>query len=75
MELTEIFAINVQKIRLKQGLSQEELANKCQLHRTYISLVERNKRNITLKNIEKIAQGLDVESYVLLQEDYINDTK
>lgn len=75
MELTEIFAINVQKIRLQQGLSQEELANKCQLHRTYISLVERNKRNITLKNIEKIAQGLDVESYVLLQEDYINDTK
>ena len=43
----------------KKGISQEELADLCGLHRTYISDVELGKRNVSLENIEKLAQALD----------------
>ena len=49
----------VRKVRLEQGLSQEELADRCGLHRTYISDVELGKRNISLENIERIAISLN----------------
>ena len=49
----------VRKVRLEQGISQEELADRCGLHRTYISDVELGKRNISLENIERIALSLD----------------
>ena len=47
------------KVRLEQGISQEELADRCGLHRTYISDVELGKRNISLENIERIAISLN----------------
>lgn len=49
----------VRKVRLEQGISQEELADRCGLHRTYISDVELGKRNISLENIERIVISLD----------------
>ena len=49
----------VRKVRLEQGISQEELADRCGLHRTYISDVEIGKRNISLENIERIAISLN----------------
>ena len=49
----------VRKVRLEQGNSQEELADRCGLHRTYISDVELGKRNISLENIERIAISLN----------------
>ena len=49
----------VRKVRLEQGISQEELADRCGLHRTYISDVELKKRNISLENIERIAISLN----------------
>ena len=49
----------VLKVRLEQGISQEELADRCGLHRTYISDVELGKRNISLENIERIAISLN----------------
>ncbi len=49
----------VRKIRLDQGISQEELADLCGLHRTYISDVELGKRNLSLENIERIAISLN----------------
>ena len=49
----------VRKVRLEQGISQEELADRCGLHRTYISDVELGKRNISLENIERIAISLN----------------
>lgn len=67
MNLNELFALNVRKIRISKHLSQEKLAELSNVHRTYISLVERGKRNVTLANLEKIAKGLDVEPFILLQ--------
>ena len=51
-----------------KGISQEELAFETGLHRTYISDVERGKRSISLKNIEKIAESLGIEIYELFKE-------
>jgi transcriptional regulator with XRE-family HTH domain len=55
-----LFGKNVRKFRLSQGLSQDALAEKAGLHRTYIGAVERGERNITLINAEKIANALGI---------------
>lgn len=49
------FGNKVREERLKQGLSQEAFAEKAGVHRTYIGMIERAEKNITLTNIEKIA--------------------
>tara|TARA_B110000902_G_C13752253_1_gene377235 strand:+ start:51 stop:275 length:225 start_codon:yes stop_codon:yes gene_type:complete len=54
------FGLIVREIRKEKGLSQEQLAHKSNLHRTYIGMIERAEKNITLCNIEKIANALDV---------------
>lgn len=55
------FGERVRLIRKKKGLSQEQLAFKADLHRTYIGMIERAEKNITLLNIEKIANALEIE--------------
>lgn len=50
----------VKKIRQKRKMSQEKLAFESNLHRTYISDIERGSRNVSIKNIEKIAKALKV---------------
>jgi transcriptional regulator with XRE-family HTH domain len=55
------FGRAIRRIRQQQGLSQEEAAERCRLHRTYYSGIERGVRNISLVNIEKIAKGLKQE--------------
>jgi transcriptional regulator with XRE-family HTH domain len=55
------FGEKLREIRLKVGVSQEKLAELSGLHRTYVSTVERGLRNISLENIEKLAEALDVE--------------
>ena len=66
MSLLHVFAINTRKIRTAQGLSQEALAEKAGLHRTFISSVERECRNLSIENIEKIANALGRDAYELL---------
>ncbi len=56
--ISEKFGQKVRDERTKQGLSQEELAAKAGVHRTYIGMIERAEKNITLANIEKIANAL-----------------
>lgn len=68
MKVLEIFIKNIKKYRIEKKLSQEDLADKTGLHRTYISSVERGQRNISLKNIEKIAEALEIEVYKLFIE-------
>ena len=58
--ILKTFGENVRKYRREKGLSQEELAFKANLHRTYIGMIERAEKNITLINIEKIANALEV---------------
>lgn len=53
------FGDRVKEIRKNKGLSQEDLAFKAGLHRTYIGMIERAEKNITLINIEKIAKALE----------------
>ena len=52
------FGKKVREIRVRQNLSQEKLATKAGVHRTYIGMIERAEKNITLENIEKIAKAL-----------------
>lgn len=59
-KILKLFGDKVRKIRLEKRLSQEELAHKADLHRTYIGMIERAEKNITLINIEKIAKALDL---------------
>lgn len=56
-----IFGERVAELRRKQHLSQEELADKCGIHRTYIGSIERGEKSPTLNTIEKIATGLNVQ--------------
>ena len=50
----------IKELRTKQGLSQEEFAFRCELDRTYITSLERGKRNISLTNLEKIAKAFNM---------------
>ncbi|MDD6808540.1 MAG: helix-turn-helix transcriptional regulator [Bacteroidales bacterium] len=61
-----LFGHNVREQRKNQAISQEELAELAGVHRTYIGMIERAEKNITLCNIEKIAKALKVEIKDLL---------
>ena len=65
MRLLQVFSKNLRKYRNESGLSQEAFANKAGLHRTYISALERGKRSVALDNIEKIADALGIDAYLL----------
>ena len=59
--ILERFGRNVQRIRKERNISQEKLAELAGLHRTYIGMIERAEKNITLCNIEKVAKALNVK--------------
>lgn len=63
-----LFGHNVQKYRISQELSQEKLAELAGVHRTYIGMIERAEKNITLRNMEKIAKALNIQIQELLQK-------
>jgi transcriptional regulator with XRE-family HTH domain len=65
--ILELFGKNVQRLRIEQNISQEKLAEKAHLHRTYIGMVERAERNITLINMQKIATALGVSMKSLFE--------
>lgn len=68
MDILKVFGTNVRKYRLEKKLSQEDFADLCGLHRTYISDVERFNRSISLENIQKIADALEIDTYKLFIE-------
>ncbi len=67
-EICVRFGEKMRKIRLDLGYSQEELSFKTGLHRTYISSVERGKRNISITNIKKLADALDLKMKDLMPD-------
>ncbi|WP_185744191.1 helix-turn-helix domain-containing protein [Arachnia propionica] len=64
---TRAFGERVRQTRQERGLSQEALAERCELHWTYIGQVERGQRNLSLHNIIKIADGLEVDAGALVR--------
>ena len=68
ISLRKIFAHNIKCTRSKLGISQEERAGLCGLHRTYISDIERCNRKISIDNIEKIALALKTPAFELIKE-------
>lgn len=68
MDIVKVFGKNLKKYRTKIGLSQEQFAEKCGMHRTYISAIECCRRSISLENIQRIADALEIETYKLFIE-------
>lgn len=64
--LIRTLAENIRRIRYERRLSQEELADICGLHRTYVGSVERGERNVTLSSLELLAKALGVSVVDLL---------
>ena len=73
MDIIKVFGSNVKAYRQRIGLSQEAFAAKCGMHRTYISAIECFRRSISLENIQKIADALEIDPYQLLLENREND--
>lgn len=67
-EILNRFGYAVRRIRHDRHISQEQLADMCGLHRTYISDVELGKRNVSLENVEKVALALDITITELFTE-------
>ena len=66
-EISVKFGEKLREIRIQKGFSQESLAHEAGVHRTYIGMIERAEKNITLVNIEKIAKTLQVDIIELLK--------
>lgn len=75
MDIVKVFGTNVKRYRQAMGISQEAFAEKCGLHRTYISAIECYRRSISLENIQRIADALGVETYKLFLEEDFNDDR
>lgn len=69
MDIVKVFGENLKKYRKEMNLSQEAFAERCGLHRTYISSIERFQRNISIENIQRIADALEIETYKLFIEE------
>lgn len=74
-ELLKQLAKKIKKRRTELNISQEKLAEKCDFDRTYISLLERAKRNPSYLSLLKLCTGLEIELTELLQKELSNDSK
>lgn len=66
IEIRKVLATNIRAARLGLGISQEEFADSCGLHRTYIGAIERAERNVTLSTLEVISRALGIPAAELL---------
>ena len=69
MDIVKVFGNNLRKYRVQKVISQEAFADMCGMHRTYISAIECYRRSISLENIQRIADALEIETYKLFIED------
>lgn len=68
-DIRERFGKQLRKIRTRVGISQETLGLDAGLHRTYISMVERGERNVTIETVEKLASALRCTMADLMPDD------
>lgn len=67
-QILSVLAKNVKTLRVKRKLSQEQLGELCDFHPTFISMMERKQRNVTISTLEIVARALEVEPFQLLME-------
>lgn len=67
MEIRELFAQNLRRHRRAKGLSQEELAYRADIDRTYVSLLERRVYSVSIDTLAKLAKALEIEPDALLK--------
>ena len=67
-QLLHYFGNTVRRLRTERGFSQESFADACGLHRTYISDIELGKRNVSLENIERVSNALEISISQLFEE-------
>ena len=67
MQIREVFAQNLRAFRVAKGLSQEELAHRADIDRTYVSSLERSVYNASIDVVDRIAVVLEIEAFELLK--------
>lgn len=67
-ELSLNFGKIIRELRKGKDISQEELGFRSNLHRTYIGMIERGEKNISLENIENLSKGLDVSMKLIFEK-------
>jgi transcriptional regulator with XRE-family HTH domain len=65
MDIIKVFGQNLKRLRVSRKLSQEAFAELSGMHRTYISAIECKRRSISLENVQRIADALEIETYQL----------
>ena len=73
MDIVRVFGENLKRLRNEKGISQEAFAELCGMHRTYISAVECQRRSISLENVQRIADALGVETYMLFIDNEVGN--
>lgn len=68
-ELQRVVGRNLRRIRTGRGVTQEELAEQIEKHRTWVGGIERGERNLSLRTIERLADALGVDAFALLSRD------
>lgn len=68
MDISKKIGKTIYEIRKENGISQEAFANKIGVHRTYIGMIERGEKNITLVTLTKIAKGFNMHSWEILKK-------
>lgn len=67
-DIVKKFGLRIKELRLAKNWSQEELAEKTEFHRTYIGMVERGERNLSLRNVEVFADAFSISISKLLEQ-------
>lgn len=70
MDIRKKIGLRIKELRLLEGLTQERLANKAGLDKTYVNEVENGKRNVSIVNLEKIVDALNVSYQVFFTQEY-----
>jgi ribosome-binding protein aMBF1 (putative translation factor) len=73
--LQQLFGSNVRLVRTAKGLSQEDLADRASVDRTYVSSIERRLRNVSIQNVQRLALALDVDPRDLLSPSLADDPR